>query len=62
LRQSGFRHLQLIDFDTLKQTSQRIYPAVKVSNIGRCESKHKATVYQLSDEYIQQIIDILSGN
>ncbi|CAF1068013.1 unnamed protein product [Rotaria sordida] len=60
LRQSGFRHLQLIDFDSVKQTSQRVYPEVKVSNIGRCASKDKATVYQLSDEYIQQIINTLS--
>ncbi|CAM2706728.1 unnamed protein product [Rotaria socialis] len=61
LRQSGFRHVQLIDFDPVKQTSQLVYPEVRVLNIGRCSFKHKAIVYQLSEEYIQQIINTLSA-
>ncbi|CAF1357145.1 unnamed protein product [Rotaria magnacalcarata] len=61
LRQSGFRHVQLIDFDPVKQTAQLVCPEVRVLDIGRCSFKHKAIVYQLSEEYIQQIINTLSA-
>ncbi|CAF0937252.1 unnamed protein product [Adineta ricciae] len=59
LRASSFRNLQLIDLDPKTQTKKLHYPLVSVAQMSRCPLKNKALVYKLSDEYIQQIIDIL---
>lgn len=39
-----------------------LYPKVRVKKISRCSSKNQARVFKLSNEYIQQIIDILNRN
>ncbi|CAF3598161.1 unnamed protein product [Rotaria sordida] len=59
LRLAGFRNLQLIDLDPATQTLKQFYPVIHVVNISRCSSKNEAYVYKLSDEFIQQVINIL---